>query len=242
MVDEYEVMGEFHDLFMRDAWERLRPALVGAFGRLGPGDAVLDLGAGSGVGTRLLSEVCAAQVVAVEPSLVHRAILTARVADDARLSRQVTVLEGRVPEAIRDPAVARRRYAGFVCAHMLGHLSSADRVATFEAVGGVLAPGAVGLVTVAPDAGLDQAATYDDLTEERALGELRYVARYVPEGDAGAYTSVYEVYDGDRLLRTERVTGSFEAVDAARLEAELPGTGLSVADRPVTGVVLVRKD
>jgi methylase of polypeptide subunit release factors len=76
--DPYEGMGEFHDLFMDDAWARLRPVLTEAFAHLDESATVLDLGAGTGLGTRALAASTPARIVAVEPPLTMRAVLTAR--------------------------------------------------------------------------------------------------------------------------------------------------------------------
>ncbi len=61
-------MAEFHDLFMTPSWDRLGPSLADAFRRLGPDDVVVDLGAGTGLGTLRLVEHSPAQVWPVEPS------------------------------------------------------------------------------------------------------------------------------------------------------------------------------
>lgn len=76
--DTYAAVGEFHDLFMDDAWDRLVPALARAFGALDAGGTVLDVGAGSGVGTRRLAAATRATIVAVEPSVTMRSVLLAR--------------------------------------------------------------------------------------------------------------------------------------------------------------------
>lgn len=66
VTDSYDALGEFHDLFMDEAWIRLQPRLADAFGSLGPSDTVLDIGAGTGVGVRALAQVTRAQIVAIE--------------------------------------------------------------------------------------------------------------------------------------------------------------------------------
>ncbi|WP_129783358.1 SAM-dependent methyltransferase [Promicromonospora panici] len=219
--DSYQDLGEFHDLFMTAPWDRLRPALRTAFGSLDPGATILDLGAGTGLGTRTLAAVTRARIVAIEPSRTMRAVLTARVADDADLAHRVTVRAGLLPDALDD---VRWPAAGFVCAHMLGHLSADTRAATFDRLRTLLAPGAVGLVTVEPDG--TEAAT-GTLTQERQIGDLRYVARYLPLPDGNRYVSEYEVRDGELVLRQERFAGTWEPLTLDQLRQELAGTGLS---------------
>ncbi len=77
--DEYHDSGEFLDLLSLDAWQALRDpvrsALAGAAPQAGP---IVDLGAGSGLGTLLIAEVLpAARILAVEPSAVQRAACSA---------------------------------------------------------------------------------------------------------------------------------------------------------------------
>jgi SAM-dependent methyltransferase len=220
-ADSYQDLGEFHDLFMSAPWERLRPALRTAFSSLDPGATILDLGAGTGMGTRTLAAVTRARIVAIEPSRTMRAVLTARVADDADLTHRVTVRAGLLPDALDE---VRWPVAGFVCAHMLGHLPDSARAATFARLRTLLAPGAVGLVTVEPDI---REAAAGALTQERQIGDLRYVARYLPSPDGNRYVSEYEVRDGERVLRQERFAGSWEPLTLDQLRYELAQAGLS---------------
>lgn len=220
-TDAYQDLGEFHDLFMSAPWDRLRPSLRAAFGALDPGATVLDLGAGTGMGTRTLAAVTRARIVAIEPSRTMRAVLTARVADDADLSHRVTVRAGLLPDALDE---VRWPVAGFLCAHMLGHLPATARAATFARLRTLLAPGAVGLVTVEPEAREPLTAA---IAEERQIGDLRYVARYLPSPDERRFVSEYEVLDGERVLRQERFAGSWESLTFDGLQNELAEAGLS---------------
>jgi len=43
----YDELGEFHDLFMTEPWNGLRPLVAAAFGGLGPDAVVVEVGAGS---------------------------------------------------------------------------------------------------------------------------------------------------------------------------------------------------
>lgn len=232
--DLYWGMGEFHDLFMDGAWERVRPVLFEAFGGLGSDAVVLDLGAGSGIGTRVLAQSTAAQVIAVEPSLMMRAVLTARVADDPVLAERVTVVADAAPEVLDRIA---RPLAGFVCAHVLGHLSTVDRVATWTGLARHLDVDARGVVVV--DADESEYHAVDPVVVERRIGEHRYEARHIPAGD-GSYVSEYTVLDGDRVVRHERFAGSWRSITLRRLDDELVEHGLSVEARGA-GVGLVRR-
>ena len=231
--DPYWGMGEFHDLFMDGAWEQVRPVLVEAFGGLERDAVVVDLGAGSGIGTRLLAQSTAARVIAVEPSLMMRAVLTARVADDPTLAERVTVLADAAPQVLERIG---RPLAGFVCAHVLGHLSTADRVSTWRGLARQLDVDARGVVVV--DDGSEHQAG-DPAVVERRIGEHRYMARHLPAG-VGSYESEYTVLDGDRVVRHERFTGSWRSITLRQLDDELVEHGLSVEARGA-GVGLVSR-
>lgn len=163
MTDHYAELGELHDLFMPDVWDPLVGTLATTFGDLGPDTTILDLGAGSGVGTVRLADATQAQILAVEPSLTMRSVLLAHIADDHELSERVSVYAGAAPailDEIDEPL------DGFLCAHMLGHLSADERRDTFERLAALLRPDGVGLVTV-PRQG---AAGTDVVVEERRIG------------------------------------------------------------------------
>lgn len=228
MSDEYEAMGELHDLFMDGPWARLEPALSAVFGDLGPDDVVVDLGAGTGVGTATLARCSAARIVAVEPSLTMRTALLTRIAADPRLAERVSVLAGSAPAVLDElPEVV----AGFVCAHVLGHMTSPDRVATFERLARSMRPDAVGLLVMSPDAGPEDVA-------ERTVGTHRYVERHEPGTDPHRGVTTYQVLDGTRLVREITCTWTWDPPSAADLARELGRSGL-VLERS-GGVELVR--
>jgi len=232
MVDRYERLGEFHDLFMEPVWAALAPALADAFGALGPGAVVADLGAGTGVGTRVLARSTAAEIVAVEPSLTMRAVLTARIADDPDLAARVSVLAGGVPDVLAEVPPLD----GFVCAHVLGHLTAAVRARTFARLAGVLKPTAVGVVVVNPEPG----DARPEPVLERRLGRYRYVVAHVPAGD-GRYASEYQVIADDGMVaRRERFAGRWATITLGDLAAELAPASLAVTRR-APGVGLIRR-
>lgn len=220
LSENYDGMGEFHDLFMNSAWARLEPLLREAFASLTGSATVLDVGAGTGLGTRMLARCTPARIVAVEPSRTMRAVLTARVADDADLSRRVGIVADRVPGGL---SRVRAPLAGFVCAHVLGHLTEADRRATFRRIAELLHPDGIGVVTTAA-AGSDPAAVV--VEEDRRIGELTYVARYRPPDDDGVSVAEYEVRDGASVLRREVYTSTWRTPTDEQLRAELADAGL----------------
>ncbi|MFT4167373.1 MAG: class I SAM-dependent methyltransferase [Microlunatus sp.] len=224
MTDEYAELGEFHDLFMSDTWNVLVPALAAAFGGLAPEATIVDLGAGSGVGTKRLAYVTRAQIVAIERSLTMRAGLFARICDDPELSQRVTVLAGALPSVLDE---IHHPVDGFVCAHMLGHLSAEERRDTFARLSALLAPAGVGLVTLPRDAS-DAGVESREVIEERWIGRHRYLARHVAEDSDGNGFSEYRVLDGDRTIRSATFASSWSMPTYDELLAELAATGLTL--------------
>lgn len=226
----YEGLGEFHDLFMTEPWERLRPHVRGLFAELPATAIVADLGAGSGMGTRVLAQASRARIVALEPSLVMRSVLTARVIDNPDLADRVTVLDGALPA---DLDSLPRHLDGFLCAHMLGHLEEPDRQRLWRGLGDRLTPGAVGLVTTQERHEDDLARTGrragEPLVETRALGGLEYRAVYRDAGTLGAadrFSTTYQVLGGGELLREATFAGSWVPVSFDDLVGDLAGSGL----------------
>ncbi|MFT3862282.1 class I SAM-dependent methyltransferase [Micropruina sp.] len=219
MTDHYAELGELHDLFMPDVWDPLVGTLATTFGNLGPDATILDLGAGSGVGTLRLGHATRAQILAVEPSLTMRSVLLARIADDPELSERVSVHAGAAP-AILDQIDGP--LDGFVCAHMLGHLSTDQRRDTFERLAALLRPDGIGLITVPRQ---DTAGT-EAMIEERRIGRHRYVAHHLPGNEDGGLVSEYSVFDGDRLIRSASFTSTWAMPSQDELRTELRAAGL----------------
>lgn len=231
-TQDYDELAEFHDLFMVDPWRRLAHPLVEAFGGLGADDLVVDVGAGTGVGTRALSRASPAQVLAIEPSRTMRTVLLARIADDPDMVRRVSVVAGTVPAALDE---VPRTISGFVCAHVLGHLTGPQRIESLRALGQRLRDGGTGLLTHHDES--EEVGRDEPVEEEVEVGRHRYRARY--EGTTGA-TVTYEVLDGDRVVRRSTVSSVWDPPSTSELLEELTAAGLVVIRRD-DGVVLVGK-
>lgn len=228
----YDTLGEFHDLFMDSPWARLQPFLARMFGSLTTEDIVLDIGAGTGVGVRALARVTGARIIAVEPSLTMRSVLTARVFDDPALRPRVTIVAGAAPEALEPLATAS--ISGFVAAHMLGHLDPDTRTAVFTELARVITPGGIGLVTV--DRPQDDAPP--GVPEQVTIGTQTYTEENIWDGDAG-WASVYTVRDAaGATVREHRFDGTWQPVTASDLGHETPGWR---ADGLHPGVVTLRR-
>lgn len=221
VADPYAELGEFHDLFMVQPWERLRPHVRRSFGDLLPTATVVEIGAGTGLGTRVLLQESRARIVALEPSTTMRSILLARVADDSAAIARVTVLAGSVPD---DLGLLPEVVDAAMCTHVLGHLSRTARQRLLCWLGGRLPVGGRALVTT-PDP--DANDPVGVVREHRRIGDLGYAVRH-QQTSAGTFRSVYTVTEGERILRELDVEGRWDPVTTADLRGDLEGTGLAV--------------
>jgi SAM-dependent methyltransferase len=174
-VDPYQESGEFLDLLSGEAWRALRgpvtEALRGAAPKAGP---LLDVGAGSGLGTRVMADSFpAAEIFAVEPSPVLRAVLLSRIAAEPALRSRVTVLAaGALDAPLPD------RLGAVVAVNMIGHLAPPDRRRFWRRLGDRLAPGAPLVVNLQPPA--------EPVAVEHTLFATVRVGRHTYEGSGGA--------------------------------------------------------
>jgi SAM-dependent methyltransferase len=215
-------MAEFHDLFMVERWRQLRGPVRTAFGHLTAAHRIVDVGAGTGLGLLAIAAATPARVTCIEPSLVQRVQLTTRVIDDPDLAGRVTILGDRVPSALNELAAP---LDGFVAAHMLGHLTTEERLHTFAVLRQILAPNGIGLITLPAehDDGADPRSTH---SESLTLGELTYTAAYRRAGSD--YVNEYSVRRGGRILRRVEQRGRWSPLSAATVVAELGRVGFSV--------------
>ncbi|WP_206306011.1 class I SAM-dependent methyltransferase [Streptomyces sp. RFCAC02] len=137
-ADPYASSAPYIDPLIAGFWYGIAPALVDELRTLradiGP---VVDIGAGSGRGVRVIHDALPdAPVLAVEPSVPMRAALLARLADDPLLGDRVTVTAS---DALDCPLPDRMRAA--VCMNMLGHLAPDERRSFWRRLARRLAPG-----------------------------------------------------------------------------------------------------
>lgn len=231
----YEAMGEWHDLFMAPVWERLNPVLVQTFGDLAPGSVVADLGAGTGLGTLALTRASQADVWAVEPQQIMRAVLLHRVVADPVSKQRVSVVAGGIPAAL---SALPAQVSGVLLAHVIGHLSHAQRSELWRWCAARLAPGGKVVITCGAsdkgDEGDKPATEPATVVETVDIGHHLYRATY---GEMGTR---YEVLDRDgNLLRSADVDYSWSPIGPADLADEVAGFGLAASPSPVTGVLVV---
>ncbi|MEO1059933.1 MAG: bifunctional GNAT family N-acetyltransferase/class I SAM-dependent methyltransferase [Actinomycetota bacterium] len=231
-VDDYASTAELHEVHMDAVWDELGDVVTVAFGALPPDGVIVDVGAGSGAGVVVVAERTACEIIAIEPSPTMRAMLMARLAAAGLLDR-VTVLADAVPAALeRVPD----RVDGVVAGHMLGHLTSDDRHAVLDWTAAHLRERGAALLTVSGAGTPDPDAVH---VEERRVGRhLHRAAHHAP--DAHTYESSFEVLDGEEVIRSVVVTGSWERITADDVRARVVSSDLDVAE-PRPGVVVLRR-
>ena len=225
MIDSYDTSGEYTDVLSGQMWEMLREPMLGALGEPRPGQGpVVDMGAGTGLGTLVLAGAWPdAEVLAVEPSPVQRAVLLARIASDADLRERVTVVAG---DATGVPLPAQ--LSAVVAVNMLGHLDRAARSRFFSRVSRRLAPGAPLVVNVQPP------ATPTDIPYARfgtvRVGKYRYEGggSAEPRGDDAVIWSMrYRVLDdAGVIVRETAVDYLWHVMSVTDLLTELREAGL----------------
>lgn len=181
---------------------------------------MVELGAGTGLGTYVVLDAVAGEIVAVEPSPALRGVLLARLAD--RGETRVRVLPHRAQDA-----PLPERVAAVVGLHMVGHLSPADRAALWTRLAARLAPGGPVVLNVQPP---DTAVAVPPFPWSGvAVGGLHYegTGRADPVGEGRVrWRMDYRTRDGDRVLAKASAEYEWWTTSADELAAELAAAGL----------------
>ncbi|GAT67396.1 type 12 methyltransferase [Planomonospora sphaerica] len=220
MTDPYERSAEFVDVMMAPHWEALGPPLAKALQAFEPGP-VVDLGAGGGLGTLVIAEALPdAEIIAIEPSLALRSVLTARMSERPALRDRVTVL----PEGLLQAALPPR-VGGVVAMNVIGHLTPEERHRLWD----LLAPGGRAVLNLQPPAEPVEVpmARFADLR----LGRHRYEGwgRAEPAGPGSVtWHMAYRVYEGERLVREITTAYAWRVLGERALREELAEHGLAL--------------
>src|SRR5690606_36780672 len=142
---------------------------------------------------------------------------------------------GWVPEVLEEVSAP---VAGFVCSHMLGHLTAGDQLATFRRLSELLIPGAACVITLPRPPASDTA----ELVEEHArVGRHQYVARHLPSADGRTATSEYLELDGDRVVRRQTFRPTWDPPTLDQLGDELDRVGLRLAESGAVVGLITRR-
>ncbi|MDT0344006.1 class I SAM-dependent methyltransferase [Streptomyces litchfieldiae] len=222
-TDPYAVSAPFIDPLIAGFWEGVAPSLTAELTGLTAGSGpVVDLGAGSGRGVRVIGTALpGVPVVAVEPSAAMRTALFARLVDDPGLAARTTVVAADAL-AVELPAATR----AVVAMNVLGHLAPAERARLWRRVAERLAPGGALLVNNQPP----HAPSAVPLARGNAfrVGDHDYEGwvRAEPAGeDRILWHMTYKTLQGGRCVAEVAVDYDWWVVTDERLRAEWSAHG-----------------
>ena len=215
----YTASAEFYELVAQrqahSSGPALREALRGVDAAVGP---VLEIGAGTGRITEVIADALpAAEIIATEPAVPMRAILTSRAFTDPVLRGRVTV----GPDPAQTLACAPDRLCAAVVFGVAGHLHRAERVALWRALAERLPPSApivVELMGVAAPRVIPPVR----LLRER-IGEQVYEwwSSGTPSGpDRMRFDTTWKVYADGALVREVAESHEWHTLSVADLAAE----------------------
>ncbi|MEV7596009.1 class I SAM-dependent methyltransferase [Kitasatospora sp. NPDC089797] len=233
----YAVTAEFYDLLQAETdrrQARRRFAEPAARAR----QAILDVGAGTGIVTGILLTASAVPVHAVEPSAPMRAALLTRLAALGADQRARVTLH---PEPIEETGLVRAVDLA-IASNVVATLPPPVRRATWQAVARALTPGGVLLFDPPPETlpgGRETAARLGPVR----VGPDLYSAELTLEPERGILRSVftYRVERDGVLQREEREAFDLWPVEPALLRAELEAAGLHVVQAPHADLVAARR-
>jgi len=230
-VAAYDVTAEFYDVLQAPKYLRTAERLLDRW-LARPRIGVLDVGAGTGLATRLLARRTQVIVHAVEPSAQMRAVLLSRLAGHADLSSRVRVHAEPIQ---RLDLCGAADFA--LCLNTMGMFAIADRRAAMSSLARALVPGGTLVVQRPPESiryGVKDLPTWE-------LGGDMY-GGHVAAAPAGEgiveWRFTYRVSRDGEVVReaTEAFTGYL--VTAAAFGAELEAAGFTLIgdDRPHVAV------
>lgn len=236
----YDVTAEYVAVLLPAAWTVLGPAVADALAGLDPsGGPVVDVGAGTGLGTRVIaSALPAAEILAVEPHPALRTALLAVVAAEEDLRRRVTVLDTDLLSA-----ALPGRLSGLVAANVLGHFTPPDRDRIWQLLANRLAPGGRAVLTLSPP--LRPELVPPTPMGEATLGRRRYAVTAAAEpagSDAVTWTMTYQVREADAVVARSSARDFWHvlAPDELATEVERHGLRLTRSD-PDTGLQVLTR-
>jgi len=236
----YGVTAEFYDVLHAtrylESTRRILDRFLGA-----PMVGVIDVGAGTGLGTALLAERCRVPVHAVEPSAAMRAVLLSRLAGRPDVLSRVHVHTGPVQD------LKLIDVADFVlCLNTMGTLDAPARAGALVSLRRALVPCGRMVVETPPSVLPTQTHRLPswNLGDEVYGGSVTAVspATTEPTRTAGDQTFTwrfeYQVTNGDELVRSEHE--SFTGYVVADFEPELASAGFEITDRDQAIIVASR--
>lgn len=226
--DLYDVNAEYYDAVSQAHWEPYRRALTAVLAPLASArETVVDLGAGTGLGTVLLAQAApACPVLAIEPSPALRVGLMARVVSDENVRTRTTVLPTDLDGALA--AGLPDRLAGVTALNMIGHLEPASRGRLWSLLSERLV--ADGLAVIGLQAPASPVAIPETDFGGGEVGQRRYSGsgRAEPDGpDRVTWHMRWQVFDAGGVVVDERTaTSTWWTVSPSQLAHEAGTHGL----------------
>jgi SAM-dependent methyltransferase len=226
----YARTAELVAVLLEPAWAALGPSLSAALAGLdATAGAVVDVGAGTGLGTSVIAQALPdAHVVAVEPDRALRTALLARIAGDAAMRSRVTVLDSDLLSADLPD-----RIAGLVAMNVIGHFTPADRQRIWELLAQRLTPGGRAVLNLYPPH--EPQVVPPSQLAEVTLGRRRYrgSAAARPAGsDAVVWEMTYTVEQDGHELSSFSARDDWYVLSPAALAEEVGRHGLHLRSAP----------
>lgn len=226
-ADHYSLAVPFYDLWHEDGHvplvRELLPPLLKGVRR-----SVVEIGAGTGLITRLIARETPAEIYAVEPSLGMRSVLVNRLAEDLELLSRVTVLPcGALDVQVDEPVEA------IVMISVLQSFDAGQRAELWRVLARQLEPGGLLIFnwrerSVRGPGELETVGSYQ-------VGRHVYeVAGQVLEvaGEGVTARHVYRVRHRGVVISEDEVVSTGHWPSGGRLAAELEAAGLARDEAP----------
>lgn len=225
-MSEYSESAEYLHLLSLPMWAALGPRLARVLADVPTEGTLVELGAGSGLGTTtILDAVPRLPLLVAEPSAQLRAVLLARLHEHPEGDR-VTVHPVQAQEL---PLPAQ--IAGVVGAHMIGHLPPPDRHALFTALADRMLPGAPLVVNAQPPATAEPVPAWPPFGVTRGGVTYEGSGSATPTGpDSVRWTMEYTTRTGSQVLHRATAEYDWWVHTPTRLAGELAAAGLPGAD------------
>jgi SAM-dependent methyltransferase len=234
-VPDYDVTAEFYDVLQATEQLRVTSGLLDRW--LGsPRSAVIDVGAGTGLGSALLARRCDVPVHAIEPSRSMRGVLLSRLAGQEELLSRMHVHTAPVQRLnLHDEADFT------LCLNTMGTLDSAERADALTALARAMTPGGRLVIQRPPTEVVESRS----LLPSWSLGDEIYGGEVTstPVSDGVIeWRFTYRVTHGDALVREEQETFHGYVVPADAFDEELRRAGFSIMAADDPDIVIARRD
>ncbi|MDV6261942.1 class I SAM-dependent methyltransferase [Rhodococcoides yunnanense] len=224
--DPYARSADHLDLLSAGMWQHLTSGVTEALGDLAEHSTIVELGAGTGLGTEVIARIApTASIVAVEPSSHLRAVLLHRIASDTDLRSRVTIENlpfpaSRLPES----------FDALFIMNTLGHLDRQAREQLWQVIAARLRPAGYAVINLQQPTTASAVPEFE-MAHER-VGNRSYHGSAWAERIDDTTMKWHMTYrtseDGTEIEATD-VEYLWNVIDSTTLENELRQHNLSAA-------------